>query len=247
MKRVEIRTSHSALDETAIWGRLDLLTRSGFEVRVVDAERRPSRKIVDAVVYFPSCREALVDRELLGSAPCVVRCDPTEVDIAPGEIDRRPDGDVGIALRAARAVEVPSRATLMQAMRFGLEEGKGHVVPPPVGGAASAASSRRRLSGEPWKLISVARLAWRSGHEYLLAALRKAVDRGLDARLVVVGEGPERVRVLYTIHDLDLVERVELRTPSSPDESIAILRSADVFVDASVGGGAAEACLQAMS
>ncbi len=53
-------------------------------------------------------------------------------------------------------------------------------------------------------------LDWTLGCEYLLLAMRQLIDRGVEARLCIAGDGPERERVLFTIHDLGLVEVVSL-------------------------------------
>ena len=47
-------------------------------------------------------------------------------------------------------------------------------------------------------------LDWTLGAEHLLLAFRALVERGVEARLEIVGEGVERERVLYTIDDLGI-------------------------------------------
>lgn len=58
------------------------------------------------------------------------------------------------------------------------------------------------------RALSVAPLHWSSGYDDLLLAVRGAVDRGIDVSLRVEADGPARQRVVYTVFDLGLDDRV---------------------------------------
>jgi len=98
-------------------------------------------------------------------------------------------------------------------------------------------------------LITVARLDECKGHRFALAALRALVDRGVDARYTLVGEGPFRTAIENEITGLGLSDRVELVGTQSESEVLRLLQHADVFVLPSVGLGEAYgvATLEAMS
>ena len=81
----------------------------------------------------------------------------------------------------------------------------------------------------------------------MLIALKLLVDAGVDAELHIIGEGPERQHITFTIHDLGLVDCVVLHGRQSPDEVRDQLRSADVFVLSSLSEGIANAVLEGMS
>ncbi len=51
---------------------------------------------------------------------------------------------------------------------------------------------------------------WRAGIEMALIALRRAVDAGVTIDAEFAGDGPERERLLYTIHDLGLEDVVRV-------------------------------------
>ncbi|MDQ4082583.1 MAG: glycosyltransferase family 4 protein, partial [Actinomycetota bacterium] len=93
-----------------------------------------------------------------------------------------------------------------------------------------ARGSARELSEHV--ILSPGRLVWEKGHQDVLRALA-ALERGLvggdpvRARLLVVGAGPERERLLRYAADLGLAARVELRS------GVPYERMADVFAEAS--------------
>ena len=51
---------------------------------------------------------------------------------------------------------------------------------------------------------------WHAGLEVALLAMRRAVDAGVSFEAVFAGDGPERERLLYTIHDLGLEARIRV-------------------------------------
>jgi glycosyltransferase involved in cell wall biosynthesis len=92
----------------------------------------------------------------------------------------------------------------------------------------------RRARGEgPFTVLFVGRLVERKGVSHLVAALAR-LDRDVPARLVIVGEGPERPRLEQEARRLGVADRVELRGRVSGDELAAAYASASVFVLPSV-------------
>ena len=77
---------------------------------------------------------------------------------------------------------------------------------------------------------------WQSGLEVALLAMRRACDAGVSLEALLVGGGPERERVLYTIHDLGLADRVRIAAPGAretmdPDRAVFLwpaLRAGDL-------------------
>lgn len=73
---------------------------------------------------------------------------------------------------------------------------------------------------EPGLILTVGRLIARKGQSYLIEAMPLLAAAGYpDARLVIVGEGPERPRLEALIRSLGLDERVTL-TGRIPDEDL---------------------------
>lgn len=79
--------------------------------------------------------------------------------------------------------------------------------------------------------VAVAALRAPKGHLDLLTAWRTLADEGVDATLLIVGDGPERGAIEQRVHELELTDRVELlgRRDDVPD----ILAQADGAVSAS--------------
>jgi glycosyltransferase involved in cell wall biosynthesis len=87
---------------------------------------------------------------------------------------------------------------------------------------AVAGAARPNGSVEHGRLVCTTPLDWAGGQTYALSALRQLLDRGVDVRLALSGEGPDRERILFTVADLELGSRVELGG--------AALEHAEVFV-----------------
>jgi len=88
--------------------------------------------------------------------------------------------------------------------------------------SAVAGAARPRRSVASGRLVSTAPLDWAGGQTYALEAVKQLLERGVDVRLALSAEGPDRERILFTAADLDLGSRVELGG--------AALEGAHVFV-----------------
>lgn len=84
-----------------------------------------------------------------------------------------------------------------------------------------------RYSGAP-TFCAYGRFVKKKGFDLLLSALRGCLDGGLDARLVLGGDGPVREDLKRLARALGLGERV--RFTGWIDDPSTLLRSADVFV-----------------
>jgi colanic acid/amylovoran biosynthesis glycosyltransferase len=103
------------------------------------------------------------------------------------------------------------------------------------------------VNGAPFGVVSVGRLAWYKGYEYALIAVRRLLDLGVPVRFDIVGEGPDRARIVHAVSDLDLEEHVRLHGHLGPELVRERLRAADVFLQASVAEGLPNAVLEAMA
>ena len=93
---------------------------------------------------------------------------------------------------------------------------------------ASDARPARSLT-DPLRLIAIGRLVPTKGHDTLLRALGRLAREGVDARLELVGSGPERAALEALAREEGVADRVALRGAVGFAEVIDALESADVF------------------
>lgn len=203
------------------------------------------------VVYAPWLNVLIDHPDLLASpVPVVTSCRGSLVTVAPWH-PHRPEFRPALArvLGAARLVHCVSDHLAAEAVALGLPAGRSRVVHPGVDPAAFAPGAARpvRPAGSPLRAVSVGTLIWVKDHEHALVAVRRAVDRGVDVTLDVIGDGPGRDAVRYAVDDLDLVDRVRLWGKRPPAEVARHLAEADVFLHASVTEGLSNAVLEAMA
>ena len=101
---------------------------------------------------------------------------------------------------------------------------------PPGPRAASARDGSD--PGDPVRLVSIGRAVAKKGYGDLLEALA-LLPHDLAWRLVHIGGGPERRRLLRRAARLGLAERIEWRGAQAQAAVLAALREADLFVLAS--------------
>ena len=97
------------------------------------------------------------------------------------------------------------------------------------------------------QLISVGRLAPEKGHVGLLEAFAQVRASGIDADLVIVGDGPERVRIEQTIVSLNLQTHVFLKGSLAEEDALAQMAQADVLVLTSFMEGLPVVLMEAMA
>lgn len=98
---------------------------------------------------------------------------------------------------------------------------------------------QRQSAAGRLRIITVARLNVTKGHLHALAAIRQLVDRGVDVRYVIAGEGPYRTEIASEIERLSLQECVEIAGTLAEAQVLQSLQAADVLVLPSFGLGEA--------
>ena len=99
--------------------------------------------------------------------------------------------------------------------------------------APPGVDNRRFTSPQPPSehlILSVGRLVWEKGHQDLVRALALLRSRGVAARALVVGVGPERRRLRQHAFDLGVGDQIEWRGGVSYDEMPEIFDLASCFV-----------------
>ena len=120
---------------------------------------------------------------------------------------------------------------------------------PPVGmirlGWSGEPAPRRSANGRAPTVVCVAALRPEKGHDTLLAAFATVLDAMPEARLVLVGDGPERGALEATIAAFGMTASVDLRGRVA--EIWPHLADADVFVLASPAEALGIAIMEAMA
>ncbi len=130
------------------------------------------------------------------------------------------------AIRRSDQVVAISTYTANEVRR--LVEGPVEVIPYTYELPAAAVRLRDgRRTG--FEILTVGRLVERKGVVHLVEALA-ALSRDVDARLVVIGDGPEAPRIRARAEALGVSERVELRGRMADAALRVAYASADVFV-----------------
>jgi colanic acid/amylovoran biosynthesis glycosyltransferase len=99
----------------------------------------------------------------------------------------------------------------------------------------------------PLRLLTIARLHWKKGHEHALAAVGALVADGVDVEYRIVGSGPHEPAVRAAIEAHGLTGRVHLEGPAAPARIREHLWQTDVLLHAATSEGFCNAVLEAQA
>jgi glycosyltransferase involved in cell wall biosynthesis len=95
--------------------------------------------------------------------------------------------------------------------------------------------------------VSSGRFMWRKGFPDILVALRHLRDRGMDARLTIIGVGPELDHLLYLRKMLSLEAAVDLPGKLTYEQILDLFLHAHAYVQSSVAEGLSNSLAEAMA
>jgi colanic acid/amylovoran biosynthesis glycosyltransferase len=95
--------------------------------------------------------------------------------------------------------------------------------------------------------LTVARLHWKKGLEYGLAALHELKKEGFNFSYNIIGEGPELERLIYEVNDLGLDKEVNFLGKKNPKEVAEFMKINDVYLQPSIQEGFCNAVLEAQA
>lgn len=200
------------------------------------------------IVYFPWIMiPPGMQQYFIGHAPIVTSCRGSQVNVAPycpGEEKVR--AVLRRVFDAVAAVHCVSADIRQEATLYGLDLAKARIIRPAVD-PVFFDDAKNEEPKASLNIVTTGNLIWTKGYEYLLSAIRLLIDRGEPVHLDIIGDGPDRQRVLYTIHDLGIQDAVTLRGKLAPEAVRDCLQQADVFVLSSLSEGISNAVLEAMS
>jgi glycosyltransferase involved in cell wall biosynthesis len=96
-------------------------------------------------------------------------------------------------------------------------------------------------------ILAIGRLSAEKGFSVLLDAMTRLRDRGVAARLRLIGDGPERGRLTSAIQSRQLSDRVSLDGELTPDQVREALAGAQVFCLPSFSEGLPVSIMEAMA
>lgn len=136
-----------------------------------------------------------------------------------------------VAMRSA-AVTVVSRAMGDVLQKLGVAESRIQVIPMGVDlQNCFVPSNKKAFSG---MLLFVGRLVEKKGLQYVIEALPLILDRHPNAVLRIVGDGPEKEKILKRIAELDLTENVSFFGAVDNNTLPEVYCSSDVVVFPSI-------------
>ncbi len=171
---------------------------------------------------------------LLTRTPLVITTHGTDVEML-----RRTHWAVPLArFTFSRAAAITCGSTYLrdQLLALGVADARRvSVVPMPVGGEFQIADCRFQIEREG--VLTVARLTKQKSVETLIEAVGILRDRGGDARLTIVGDGPERGALEARVDTLRLRDRVEFLGALAPRDLPPYYRRCRVFALPSIREG----------
>jgi len=213
--------------------------------RLVRLVRAVRPHVVHGYLFGPNLLGALAGR--IGGVPVIV--------VAKRNLDafesRRQVRAQRLAHRLATHVTAVSEAVADSVVALGVPRARITVIPNGVDATRfaadpPAAAARAELGADSAPLVgSVGCLAARKDYATLLEALGRLARRGLDFRVALVGDGPERSALEARAAALGLAERV--RFLGERERVERLLPGMDVFVLSSREEGIPNALLEAMA
>jgi glycosyltransferase involved in cell wall biosynthesis len=154
----------------------------------------------------------------------------------------------GLSLRHMEAVCTVNHAMLKHPRLKRLQHDKVHVIrngiPKLDADSPLPDDEITEFCGQVFTVASIGRLSQEKGYHYLLEAFSLLINKGIDVRLLIVGEGPERPHLEKMILRLGLSGKVVL--PGYRKEAWRYLSGCDVFVLSSLTEGLPITLLEAM-
>ena len=202
------------------------------------------------IIYFPWNSGAITYVHLFDwDIPIVVSCRGSQVQVAPHNPQRAAiRKGICHTFERASGIHTVCKAIEMESLEYGLDPAKSKIIHPAVdSGFFKPLPPYGRKPESHTRIISIGSLIWVKGYEYALMAIRELLNRGQKIEYLIIGEGHEHQRILYTICDLGLEKHVQLLGKRSPQEVCQLLQKSDIYLLSSLSEGISNAALEAMA
>lgn len=201
------------------------------------------------VVYFPWILTAdlYIDYFNELNIPLVVSLRGSMINIDPFI---KPDNEtvkkrLEYIFNNSQAIHCVSEDIFETAQQFKLDKSKVVIIKPAVDFNFFFQKDIKECS--KFRIVSTGSLIWIKGYEYALISIKKLIDQNIDCEYHIIGEGPERQRILYTIQDLGIEKCVFMHGNFCPERVRDQLQTSDVFLLSSLSEGISNAALEAMA
>jgi glycosyltransferase involved in cell wall biosynthesis len=97
------------------------------------------------------------------------------------------------------------------------------------------------------EIVTIARLHWIKGLDYTLEALSMVNQKGIHFHYTIIGDGNDKERLQFMVHQLGLADRISFAGKLSPEEVKNKLQTADLYLQYSNQEGFCNAVLEAQA
>ncbi len=216
-----------------------------FVAKTVRTVRRQKADIIHAHWWFPSGFVSAIASAITG-VPLVVTCHGSDV----GLMGKNPLVDAAARWVFGRATAVTTVSDYLLARvveSIPALTGRAVVIPMPVDQEFTRSTAAvRPPQAAPRTIIAVGRLSKQKGFHDLIAAASILAQRGVDFRLLLVGDGEEREALKSLASCLRVQDRVEFLGTHTAAELATLCRAADVAVLPSYEEGLGLTLIEAM-
>ena len=108
-------------------------------------------------------------------------------------------------------------------------------------------SEETKNENEILQIVTVARLHWKKGLEYTLEALTILKRQNIPFHFKIIGDGEERERLIFTAHQLGILDHIDFIGKLPPNEVRQALNQADIYLQYSIQEGFCNAVVEAQS
>ena len=96
-------------------------------------------------------------------------------------------------------------------------------------------------------ILTVARLHWKKGIEYALAAMKLLREKNIDFHYQIVGDGPEYERLIFEANQYGIQDKVSFLGKLPPGEIASLMQQNSIYLQPSIQEGFCNAVLEAQS
>lgn len=106
---------------------------------------------------------------------------------------------------------------------------------------------QNKNNDEQFHLISTGTLMWRKGYLWQFILVKLLKEKGIKVKHIIIGDGPDRQGLQYTLLKLGLAEDIILEGHKPQKEVINYLGDSDVYISTSAAEGLSNAVLEAVA